>query len=601
MSVQDSSASSSSAESRPHAFRLVSQNADPAFKMPPFSLMKGVSFAGRLQSCELTLPGTLVSRRHAKFLVSENGVTIHDLDSHNGIFINGTKVRSSELTPGDQLYFANVCFKVEEIDFVKDGFHNTKARDSILDDNLDQGTAERGLAALVRTADLMSIDDDEIFFNEVMRLLTEMSNAQFSALMRMLPGEGLQKSVTARAPGQLDANTEVYRPAVESAMGSRTAVWSRAQGLPKELLSGQPPILCLPILAAPRVLGAIYVQRRSLIPFSQADVDTVTAVSQMLAIRMTGNVGGAAIGEATQIGDFNLDTQESPKNASQLQELGDDVATLNAELLEKNEALEDQLRGAASVGAKLMSVERELEEANAARTLLQDSQAQLQKEMLETDEKALQSSSLETALIEAIPPRFFAHIQKTLEDKNGTRDLLTSAACALSVQMAGFDGWTGTAPLDVAQKRLDLFCRTVRTLATANHGVVEQVFGHTHLLLFPGDADGVRKALVCAKELLATVPQEGNVGTQAAVHLGTNLSGFFGDALQSAYLQAGDAVAVSRGALESPVAQAGSILVTESVRTMLAGDADYTLVTLGPSFIKGFSSPFSLYQLVGGT
>lgn|GEM_PF-2398134 len=580
-----------------HAYRLVPQNQDPALKVDPILLTEGVTYAGRLADCGIQLPGGLVSRRHAKFIVTDVGATVHDLDSHNGIFINGKKVRSAPLSPGDKVYFANVCVAVEEVPFVEEDFLSANTRDSMLDVDLDEGTAERGLATLMRTTELMSVDDDEIFFNEVMRLLTEMTSAQFTALMRMLPGEGLQESVVAWAPGKMQADVPVFHPAVETAMGNRAPVWPGAPNLPAGLLDNQAPILCLPIMAPPRVLGAIYVQRQSPIPFSKADVDTVTAMAQMLAIRMTGNVGGAHIEEPTQIRQPSFDTVEAERSASQIQQLEKQVEHLTGELQRQAEhtaALDDQLKGAAAVGAQLKKAETELSTSLAK-------SAELEAKLAQQQADAGASDALEAALQQACAPRLVAHIKQNMGAEPGPRDVVSGTAVALTVQIAALDGWTGSAALPDAQERLDVFSRTLRALVTANHGQVEQVLGHRHLVLFPGDIDGVKRALVCARELLATIPPDGATGVQAAVHLGANLGGFFGDGLDATYLQVGEAVAVSRGALDSPVAQPGTVLVTEAVRTMLAGDAAYPLVALGPSFIKGFNSPFALYQLAGGT
>ncbi|MFW6067401.1 MAG: FHA domain-containing protein [Myxococcota bacterium] len=47
---------------------------------------------GRSSSCHLALDDALVSRRHAVFHVGEDGVTVEDLGSRNGISLNGRRV-----------------------------------------------------------------------------------------------------------------------------------------------------------------------------------------------------------------------------------------------------------------------------------------------------------------------------------------------------------------------------------------------------------------------------------------------------------------------------------------------------------------------------
>ncbi|MBZ0119565.1 MAG: FHA domain-containing protein [Sandaracinaceae bacterium] len=67
-------------------FRLRYQSTD--LEMPP-----GEFVVGRSSSCHLALDDALVSRRHAVFHVTHDGVEVEDLGSRNGISINGEQVR----------------------------------------------------------------------------------------------------------------------------------------------------------------------------------------------------------------------------------------------------------------------------------------------------------------------------------------------------------------------------------------------------------------------------------------------------------------------------------------------------------------------------
>jgi len=61
---------------------------------------------GRSRACDVRLLAPSISRRHA--LVSSRGgaCTIRDLGSSNGLFVNGLRVSTAELRPGDQVSFA---------------------------------------------------------------------------------------------------------------------------------------------------------------------------------------------------------------------------------------------------------------------------------------------------------------------------------------------------------------------------------------------------------------------------------------------------------------------------------------------------------------
>ncbi|EYF00630.1 FHA domain-containing protein [Chondromyces apiculatus] len=47
---------------------------------------------GRSADCQLSLDDPLVSRRHGLLTVSDSGVTVEDLGSRNGVFVNGTRI-----------------------------------------------------------------------------------------------------------------------------------------------------------------------------------------------------------------------------------------------------------------------------------------------------------------------------------------------------------------------------------------------------------------------------------------------------------------------------------------------------------------------------
>ncbi len=65
---------------------------------------------GSHEQCGIPLPDSLVSKQHARIIRSEGTPYVEDLDSKNGVFVNGKRVRRSPLKPGDTLKIGSTQF-----------------------------------------------------------------------------------------------------------------------------------------------------------------------------------------------------------------------------------------------------------------------------------------------------------------------------------------------------------------------------------------------------------------------------------------------------------------------------------------------------------
>ncbi|MFH1731317.1 MAG: FHA domain-containing protein [Planctomycetota bacterium] len=68
-----------------------------------YPLREGSLIIGRQPSCDIVVPGRNVSKRHAECFVERGVVTIRDLGSANGTFVNGSPVTTCILKDGDKL------------------------------------------------------------------------------------------------------------------------------------------------------------------------------------------------------------------------------------------------------------------------------------------------------------------------------------------------------------------------------------------------------------------------------------------------------------------------------------------------------------------
>lgn len=58
------------------------------------------------------LPHPSISRRHAEVAVSGSTITVRDLNSHNGTFVDGQRIQSSSVLSGQKLHFGAIQFAV---------------------------------------------------------------------------------------------------------------------------------------------------------------------------------------------------------------------------------------------------------------------------------------------------------------------------------------------------------------------------------------------------------------------------------------------------------------------------------------------------------
>jgi DNA-binding NtrC family response regulator len=79
-------------------------------------LAEGSNSVGSHAPARHVLPFAGVSRRHAVLVVEGDRVTVIDQGSKNGTFLNGSKVRRAELSPGDRLAFGALELRFRRLD-----------------------------------------------------------------------------------------------------------------------------------------------------------------------------------------------------------------------------------------------------------------------------------------------------------------------------------------------------------------------------------------------------------------------------------------------------------------------------------------------------
>ena len=76
---------------------------DAKSKSTSWLLGEGIHRIGRIKGMEILLDDITVSRKHGIITVEDDDIDIEDIDSTNGIFLNGELITNQRLNPGDRL------------------------------------------------------------------------------------------------------------------------------------------------------------------------------------------------------------------------------------------------------------------------------------------------------------------------------------------------------------------------------------------------------------------------------------------------------------------------------------------------------------------
>jgi pSer/pThr/pTyr-binding forkhead associated (FHA) protein len=81
---------------------------------PDITLDRAMVVVGRHPNCDTRLNSLRVSRHHCCMTRENDQVVVRDLGSTNGIRINGMRVETGRLRPGDELSIAHLRYLLED-------------------------------------------------------------------------------------------------------------------------------------------------------------------------------------------------------------------------------------------------------------------------------------------------------------------------------------------------------------------------------------------------------------------------------------------------------------------------------------------------------
>jgi len=80
-----------------------------------YPLKVGMNIVGRDQTCDIFIPDPHMSRKHLSIdVVGDGTITIIDLGSTNGMVVDGERVPSAILRPGESFTVGQTTFVVDD-------------------------------------------------------------------------------------------------------------------------------------------------------------------------------------------------------------------------------------------------------------------------------------------------------------------------------------------------------------------------------------------------------------------------------------------------------------------------------------------------------
>ena len=272
-----------------------------------FHLTPGEYVVGRGADVELRLTDESVSRRHTLLTVADDGVTVLDLGSHNGTWVNGQRIGSARLLEDDELRLGDSLLLLKR--------HEASAAATVLVQLVgsEGGQAEapagppapqpsRRLPSDSHRLALLYEVGNQIngaiglptLLDRILASIFDVVPAERGAIMLWDPatGQWVPGSVRTRKPAPSGAQIAVSRAIIEQAFASGGPLLSPDAGADARFGDSESieafairSAICCPLVVRDERLGVLHLDTRQAAgAFSRDDVQLVGAIANQAAI-----------------------------------------------------------------------------------------------------------------------------------------------------------------------------------------------------------------------------------------------------------------------------------------------------------------------------
>lgn len=289
-----------------------------------YDLKLGVNTIGREDDNNIVVIHGYLSRHHAEIVIADDGVTLTDLNSLNGTFVNELKIDQCQLKDGDLIRFGSVFFRfVEKIPQPKSQFPGAETTEiSIVKqvspeqtrvairDLIHQGQTDHSVLKIrhqdahQRALDKLQIllevskqlsspeEPDQLLY-KILNLLLEIVHVDRAAILMVdeATGELEHKAVKGRAGVQ--AEDQFYSKKIANFVRHHGDGILTDDACLDKLFSDSVSILkqgihaamCVPLKPREEVIGVLYVDNLSMVDvYSDEDLEFLTCLANQAAI-----------------------------------------------------------------------------------------------------------------------------------------------------------------------------------------------------------------------------------------------------------------------------------------------------------------------------